>query len=83
MSARRIAYLALLAVLISSGAYVFLYLDRWEWNRAMVAGILFVGAEVALIGAMVLERLRSLNEKVDTLGAEGAPRRPAGAGPHP
>jgi hypothetical protein len=67
VSARRVAYLGLLAVLVSSGAYVFIYLDRWEWNRAMVAGILFVGAEVALIGAMVLERLRNLNEKVDGL----------------
>ena len=30
------------------GAYVFVYLYRWEWNRALFAGVLFVAAEVAL-----------------------------------
>jgi hypothetical protein len=64
---RRIAYVALVATLISAGAYVFIYLDRWEWNRAMVAGILFVGAEIALVGALLLERLRTLSDKVDKL----------------
>ena len=68
MSARRIAYLAGVALLLSSGAYVFIYLDRWEWNRAMFAAILFVATEVAIIGVAVMERLRSLGERVDELG---------------
>jgi hypothetical protein len=49
---------------------VFVYLDRWEWNRAMVAGILFIGAEVAFVGALVLDRLRKLNDKVDGLSQQ-------------
>ena len=72
MTPRRIAYLAAVAVLISSGAYVFVYLDRWEWNRAMFAAILFIATQTALVGALVLERLRVLSERVDELA-----RRPA------
>ena len=51
---------ALLTVLVAAGWYVFVYLYRWEWNRALVSGIIFLAAEVALLGALVLERLGKL-----------------------
>ena len=35
----------------AAGWYVFVYLYRWEWNRALVSGIIFLAAEVALLGA--------------------------------
>jgi hypothetical protein len=58
--ARRIGIALGLAVLCSSGAYVFVYLYRWEWNRALVAGVFFLSAEVALGFAAVLHRLHGM-----------------------
>jgi hypothetical protein len=67
MTARRIGIALGLAVLCSSGAYVFVYLYRWEWNRALVAAALFIATEVALGLVAVLDRLRSLATDVDRL----------------
>lgn len=67
MSARRIGLLALAAVLAGSGWYVFVYLYRWEWNRALISGVIFVAAEVALIGTLVLERLGRLERRLDAI----------------
>jgi hypothetical protein len=62
---RRIGSALGLAVMCSSGAYVFVYLYRWEWNRALVAAALFIATEVALGFVAVLDRLRSLSAAVD------------------
>jgi hypothetical protein len=67
VSARKIGYLALLVVMAAAGWYVFVYLHRWEWNRALVSGIIFIAAEVALLGALVIERLRRLDRRIDRL----------------
>lgn len=56
-----------LVVLCSSGAYVFIYLYRWEWNRAMFAAALFIATEVALIAAVVLQRLHALATGIEEL----------------
>jgi hypothetical protein len=61
---RRIGLAALLVVLVAAGWYVFVYLYRWEWNRALVSGIIFLAAEVALLGALVLERLEKLGRRL-------------------
>lgn len=47
-------------VLLFSGAYLLVYLYRWEWNRAIVSGIFFVAAEVALATSLLARRLRAL-----------------------
>jgi hypothetical protein len=47
-------------VLALSGAYLLIYLYRWEWNRAIISGLFFVAAEVALAASMLLRRLQSL-----------------------
>jgi hypothetical protein len=65
MSARRVANLGGLLVLAASGTYFFVYLYRWEWNRALFAGILFVATEVALATSTILERLRALGARLD------------------
>jgi hypothetical protein len=70
MTARRLFYAIGLAVLASSGAYVFIYLVRWEWNRAMFAALLFVVAEVVLLSAVVLDRLRTLSSQVERLAQQ-------------
>ena len=51
-------------VLASTALYFFVYLWRWEWNRAVIAGLLFVATEVAVATATVLNHLRSLDGRV-------------------
>jgi len=63
--AGKIAKLFGLIVLAASGAYVFVYLYRWEWNRAIIAAAFFLAAEVALMGSAVLDRLHRLDTKLD------------------
>lgn len=69
---RRLPLFVTAAALACAGGYVFVYLWRWEWHRALVAGVLFLGAEVALVGALVLERLRRIEDRVDALAASDA-----------
>lgn len=75
-SVRRLAYLVTLLALVSSGAYVFVYLYRWEWNRALIAGVIFIAAEIGLVGASVMQRIKSLEQKLDARDAS-AGRPPA------
>ena len=59
----------------ASGAYVFVYLYRWEWNRALVSGVIFLAAEIALLGALILDRVARLGRRLDeSTGAIGAAR---------
>lgn len=52
------------SVLVSTALYFFVYLWRWEWNRALIAGLLFVATEVAMATATVLNRLRGLGDRL-------------------
>ena len=65
MRARWLAWGMGLVALAASGFYVFVYLYRWEWNRALMAGVLFVAAEIALATALVLDRFKALERKLD------------------
>ena len=60
MRAGRLPSLLGVVVLVAAGLYFFVYLWRWEWNRALVAGVLFLAAEVGLATAVVLGRLSRL-----------------------
>jgi hypothetical protein len=75
MTARRIGWTIGVATLVASGAYVFVYLYRWEWNRALTAGIFFLAAEIGLAAAFVVERIRKLEHRLDR--ATPAPSDPA------
>lgn len=68
MIARRLAVILGLLVLAFSGFYVFVYLYRWEWNRALFCLGLFVAVEIALGLALVLSRLGRLSERLNSLG---------------
>ena len=48
-------------VLIAAGSYIFIYLVRWEWNRALIAGMFFVAAEVFLVADVALGRIGALS----------------------
>lgn len=58
MNARRLATALAAATLAGSGTYLFVYLYRWEWNRAIIAGVFFLAAQMALSTSAVLARLR-------------------------
>ena len=50
--------------LVASGAYVLVYVYRWEWHRALLVGILFLAALVAMGTALVLRRLGRLERRL-------------------
>ncbi len=53
-------------VMFFTALYFFVYLWRWEWNRALIAGVLFVATEVAMAAALVLNRLRRVEDRMPT-----------------
>ncbi len=46
--------------LIGSGAYFFVYLYRWEWNRTLTSGAIFIAVEVMLVGVTLWQRIGPL-----------------------
>jgi hypothetical protein len=70
MIAKRVAYAVGVLVIVSSGTYLFVYLYRWEWNRALIAGVIFVAAEIALAAMLVFEKLAELGSKIDEVRTE-------------
>ena len=76
MNPRRLGVGVSVLVLFSSGAYMLVYLYRWEWNRAVISGIFFVAAEVALFAIAVMRRLHAIEERLerdDRLGTAPPP----------
>lgn len=61
---RRIGVVLLLITLVTSVWYFFAYLTWWEWNRAMIAGVLMVAAEIGLVTILLLSRLDRLNRRI-------------------
>jgi hypothetical protein len=55
-----IAWLAGIGTLLASGVYMVVSLNRWEWNRALFFGLIFLIAEVALATGLVLRRFARL-----------------------
>lgn len=64
---RRVAVLFPAAIGTVCAVYTGVYLVRWEWNRAIIAGLFFVSAEVIVAAIVVLDRLRRTEERVVTL----------------
>lgn len=52
-------------VLVVSGLYVLVYLWRWEWDRALIAGIFFLGSLVVVSTLAVLDAVRRLSVRLD------------------
>ena len=71
---KRLPPLVLVLTLLASGGYVFVYLYRWEWHRALLALGVFLAAEVAAATALVLRRLGRPDARRTAL--EGPRRRP-------
>lgn len=62
---KKIAWLTGLVTLLATGGYIFVYLYRWEWHRALIVATLFVAAEVAMATALVLRRLGKVQLGLD------------------
>jgi hypothetical protein len=65
MTARLIRGLLGGATLAASGTYTFVYLYRWEWNRALMSAAIFIAAEVAVMGSLLAQRLKVITERLD------------------
>lgn len=72
MITRRLGSIITFVVLVASGAYLIVYLYRWEWNRAVVAGVFFIAAEIAVIATALLRRMRSIEARLDDLVDRGS-----------
>jgi hypothetical protein len=67
MTARRLATILLLVTLLVATWYFLAYLAWWEWNRAVIAGILVLAAEIGLVALVLLSRLDRLSRGDDQL----------------
>ena len=68
VTAHRIGIAATVVSMAAAGFYFFVYLDRWEWNRALISGIIFVAGEVAFVAVMLAGRLTRIERGLQRLG---------------
>ncbi len=61
---RKLSVAMLAFTLVLAGSWTALALYRWEWTRALWMTMAFVVAEVALVGVLVMHRLRELEEQI-------------------
>lgn len=64
---RRLGIAVAVAALATSGVYVLVYLFRWQWHRAIITGIFFLAAELALAVTVVLRKLRNVEDRLTVL----------------
>jgi hypothetical protein len=50
----------------AAGVYFFIYLVRWEWNRALVSAVIFVAVEILVLGAALMGRMARLERAIET-----------------
>ena len=61
---RRIAYVFGSLAAAGAGTYLVVYLYRWQWQRAILCGILLLVVEVMLLGIVLLARLTRIEDRV-------------------
>lgn len=65
MGVRRLALATAVFTAAACGVYTIVYLYRWEWHRALFAGLFFVAAEVLLATLAVFGRLTALERRLE------------------
>src|SRR5262245_62311582 len=60
-----IAWLAGIGTFIAAGVYMIVSLNRWEWNRALFFGLIFVAAEIGLATGLIIRRIGRLERRVE------------------
>ncbi|MEK8170961.1 hypothetical protein NKH77_19565 [Streptomyces sp. M19] len=53
------------AAALGAASYVVIYLYRWQWQRAILCGVLLLVVEVLLLGLALLGRVARLEERMD------------------
>jgi hypothetical protein len=81
VTARVLGRVLVVVVLVASGAYFLVYLYRWQWNRALVSGVFFVAAEIAVVASVVLRRLSKIEERLDEVRSRPPAEPPPALGP--
>ncbi|MDX2599346.1 hypothetical protein PV379_48190 [Streptomyces caniscabiei] len=61
---RRLAYLFGGAAAVGAGVYFVVYLYRWQWQRAILSGVLLLIVGVLLLGLVLLGRLARIEERI-------------------
>lgn len=61
---RRLAYLFGGAAAVGAGVYFVVYLYRWQWQRAILSGVLLLIIGVLLLGLVLLGRLARIEERI-------------------
>jgi hypothetical protein len=61
---KKLPIIIMILTLLASGAYVFVYLNRWEWTRALFVGMVFIAAEVALAGWLIMQKLGRIERRI-------------------
>ena len=64
---RRLAVALPIAMGLVCGVYTLLYLSRWEWNRAIIAGLFFVAVEVVVVATLLVDRIGRVEARLDAL----------------
>jgi hypothetical protein len=75
VNARRLGAILAALTLAASGGYVFVYLYRWEWNRALVSAAIFIATEIAVTGWLLADRMRRVERRIDALATASQERR--------
>jgi hypothetical protein len=81
VTARVLGRVLVVVVLVASGAYFLVYLYRWQWNRALVSGLFFVAAEIAVVASVLLRRLSNIEQRLDELRSRPPAEPPPALGP--
>ncbi|MEU6377886.1 hypothetical protein [Streptomyces sp. NPDC046909] len=61
---RRIAYVFGGLAAAGAGTYLVVYLYRWQWQRALLCGVLLLVVEVLLLGIVLLGRLTRIEDRL-------------------
>ena len=77
MNARRLGVLVAVITLLASGGYFFVYLYRWEWNRAQVSAAIFIAAEIGIVAWLLTDRIRRVERRL-TVPSPGSSERMIG-----
>lgn len=71
-----VAWGVAVVTLVVAGIYTMVSLARWEWTRALFFAIVFVAAEVMLVGAALISRLSRLEQRLTALSRQSSPPPP-------